>query len=152
MVAATGDAPASDGTPGFRGPRDARCPVFDCEPLAARLQKADRGMVLCSELGDVSELHAAARFALDSCPPCALAGLSELFIYTDGSASPPLARMRLPGSAGLLSVLGVAGPGATFSVRCFMAWPAQVMLSSTILLVTVTRWSWLQCYGLLFGW
>ena len=90
-MAATGDAPASDGTPGLRGPRDARCPVFDCEPLAARLQRAGREMVLCSELGDVSELHAAARYALATCPPCDPAGLGGLFIYTDGSAS-PLAR------------------------------------------------------------
>ena len=63
-----------------------------------------------------------------------------------------LARMRLPGSAGLLSVLGVAGLRTIFSARCFMAWPVQVMLFSTILLVTVTRWSWLQCYGHLCGW
>ena len=48
-----------------------------------------------------------------------------------------LARMRLPGSAGLLSVLGVAGLGTTFSARCFMAWTARVMLFSMILPVTV---------------
>ena len=47
--------------------------------------------------------------------------------------------MRLPGSAGLLSVLGVAGLGTTFSARCFIAWLARVMLFSMILLVTVTR-------------
>ena len=46
-------------------------------------------MELCSELGDVSEFHAAAHFALASCPPCAPAGLSELCIFTDASASPP---------------------------------------------------------------
>ena len=46
-------------------------------------------MQLCTELGDISEFHAAARFALASCPPCAPAGLSEMFIFTDGSASSP---------------------------------------------------------------
>ena len=89
VIAATGDAPAPEGLLGLRGPRDARCPVFDCEPLAARLQSASRGMVLCSGLGDVSGFHAAARYALASYPPCAPAGLGELFIYTDGFASPP---------------------------------------------------------------
>ena len=58
VVAATGDAPASAGLPGPRGPRDARCCVFDAEPWAARLQRAGRGMSLCTELGDVSEFHA----------------------------------------------------------------------------------------------
>ena len=57
-----------------------------------------------------------------------------------------LARIRLPGSAGLLSVLGAAGPGTTSSVRCFMAWPVRVMLSSSILWATITRWSWQPCY------
>ena len=89
VVAATGDAPAPDGAPGPSRPRDACCPVFDCEPLASRLQNAGRGMALCTELGDVSELHAAARCALTSCPPCDPAGLNESFIFTDGSASPP---------------------------------------------------------------
>ena len=89
VVAATGDAPAPTGPPGPFGSRDARCPVFDREPLAVRLQRAGRGMQLCSDLGDASEFHAAARFALSSCPPCAPAGLSELFILTDGSASSP---------------------------------------------------------------
>ena len=64
VIAATGDTLAPVGPPGLRGPRDARCPVFDREPLAARLQRAGRGMQLCTELGDVSEFHAAARFAL----------------------------------------------------------------------------------------
>ena len=54
-----------------------------------RLKRAGRGLRLCTELGDVSELHAAARYALASCPPPAPAGLCELFIYTDGSAAPP---------------------------------------------------------------
>ena len=89
VIAATGDAPASVGPPGPPGTRVARCPVFDREPLAARLQRAGRGMELCSELGDVSEFPAAVRYALASCPPCAPAGLSELFIFTHGSASPP---------------------------------------------------------------
>ena len=89
MVSATGAAPAPDGAPGPSWPRAACCPVFDREPLAARLQNAGRGMALCTELGDVSELHAAACYALASSPPCDPAGLSELFIFTDGSASPP---------------------------------------------------------------
>ena len=89
VVAATGEAPASLCPLGLRGPRDARCRVFDAEPLVARLQRAGRGMRLCTELGGVSEFHAAARFALASCPPNAPAGLSELFIFTDGSAAPP---------------------------------------------------------------
>ena len=54
-----------------------------------RLQRAGRGMGLCTELGEVSEFHAAARYALASCPPNAPAGLSELFIFTDDSAAPP---------------------------------------------------------------
>ena len=74
-------------------------------------------------------------------PPCDPAGLSELFIFTDGSAYPQLARMRLPGSAGLLSALGAAGLGTIFWVRCFMASSVQVGLSSTIPWATVTRWS-----------
>ena len=114
VIAATGAAPAPDGTPGPRGPRDARCPVFDCEPLAARLQRAGRGMVLCSELGDVSGFHAAARYALASCLPCAPAGLSELFIYTDGFAAPPAcpdATARLGWSA---VCVGGCGTGCHF--------------------------------------
>ena len=89
VVAATGEAPASFCPLGPRGPRDARRRVFDAEPLAARLQRAGRGMRLCTELGDVSEFHAAARYALASCPPNAPAGLCELFIFTGGSATPP---------------------------------------------------------------
>ena len=46
-------------------------------------------MGLCTGLGGVSEFHTAARYALDSCPPSVLVGLSELFIFTDGSAAPP---------------------------------------------------------------
>ena len=89
VIAAIEDAPAPVGPSGPIGPRDARRPVFDREPLAARLQRAGRRIQLCTGLGDVSEFHAAARFALASCPPCAPAGLSELFIFTDGSASSP---------------------------------------------------------------
>ena len=71
-------------------------------------------MVLCSELGDVSEFHAAARYALASCPPCAPAGLSEHFIYTDGSASAPArpdASARLGWSA---ACVGRCGTGYHF--------------------------------------
>ena len=102
VIAATGDALAPVCPSGPRGPRDACCPVFNREPLAARLQRAGRGMKLCTELGDVSEFHAAARFALASCPPCAPADVSELFIFTDGFASPaarPDASARLGWSA-----------------------------------------------------
>ena len=147
------DAPASAGLPGLCGPRDARCCVFDAEPLAARLQGAGRGMSLCNELGDVSGFHAAARYALASCLPNAPAGLCELLIFTDGFAAPPACPgMRLPGSAGLLSVLGAAGQGTTFWALCFMVLPALVMLFSATLWVTVTRWNWLPCSGPLFGW
>ena len=48
-----------------------------------------------------------------------------------------LARMRLPGSAGLLSGLGAAGLGTTFWALCFMALPVLVMLFSTTLLAIV---------------
>ena len=60
--------------------------------------------------------------------------------------------MRLPGSAGLLSLLGAAGPGTTFWALCFMVLPDLVILFSTTLWVTVTRWNWLPCSGPLFGW
>ena len=114
LVAGTGDAPAPAGPPGPRGPRDARCPVFDREPLAVRLQRAGRGMQLCSDLGDVSEFHAAASLALSSCPPCAPAGLSELFIFTDGSASSP-ARPDASARLGWSAVcVGCCGTGYHF--------------------------------------
>ena len=74
---------------GLAGLATPAAPFSTREPLAVRLQRAGRGMQLCSDLGDVSEFHAAARFALSSCPPCVPAGLSELFIFTDGSASSP---------------------------------------------------------------
>ena len=68
----------------------------------------------CTELGDVSGFHAAARYALASCPPSAPAGLSELFIFTDGSAAPPAcpdASARLGWSA---VCVGHCGAGCHF--------------------------------------
>ena len=119
VLAAAGTAPSPDGLPGPSWPGEAHCPVFRYEPLAARLQKAGRGMSLCSELGDVGELHAAARFALASSPPCDPAGLSELFIFTDGSAFPPAdsdASARLGWSA---VCVGRCGTGYHFQGALF---------------------------------
>ena len=81
---AGGHAPATAGMPG-----EASCRVFDGPPLAQRLKRAGVGLALCACLGDVSEFHAAARYALSVSPPVACSAVDELFVYTDGSASPP---------------------------------------------------------------
>ena len=88
--------------------------------------------------------RAARRMLLPACASCS--SLRRVL-----PALPPV-RMRLPGSAGLLSVLGIAGPVTTFWALYFMALPVLVMLFSTTLLVIITRWNWLPCYGHLCGW
>ena len=52
------------------------------------MKRAAADLCLCTELGDTSEFHAAARFALASCPPMDLAGVECVSVFTDGSAFP----------------------------------------------------------------
>jgi len=102
-------------------PRARREVFTDAASLLARLAKEGAGLRLCTDLGDVSELCAAARFALESSPPtddlAGVTGVDELFVFTDGSASAPSASPAAAGTAGALAGLGWAVVGVVVARR-----------------------------------
>ena len=98
----------------LHGLRDARCRAFRDLPLAERLKGASAGLSLSRDCGDARELHAAARYAIAQSPPIDLAGVLEVFIFTDGSAAPPLAPACSPRLGWSCVVVGRSAVGFHF--------------------------------------